>query len=192
MRLKLGKKKAALVVATAVASIGIIAAVASAATVLPAGTTTGPHDSRGACADCHTFAAPVVTPPVVTPPSTDTTPVVTPPSTDTTPVVTPPSTDTTPVVTPPSTDTTPVVTPPSTDTTPVVTPPAKDGSDCIRHPHAKFSTHKAHDTKMDRDDDKAEHKAEHKKAHKAHRTNASAEHRQDAQHRNVKSLHIED
>ena len=159
MRLKLGKKKAALVVATAVASIGIIAAVASAATVLPAGTTTGPHDSRGACADCHTFAAPVVTPPVVTPPSTDTTP---------------------------------VVTPPSTDTTPVVTPPAKDGSDCIRHPHAKFSTHKAHDTKMDRDDDKAEHKAEHKKAHKAHRTNASAEHRQDAQHRNVKSLHIED
>jgi len=180
VRLKLGKKKAALVVATAVASISIIAAVAYAAPVLPAGTTTGPHDSRGVCADCHTFAA-VVTPPVVTPPSTDTTP-----------VVTPPSTDTTPVVTPPSTDTTPVVTPPSTDTTPVVTPPKTDESDCVRHPNAKSAHHKMHDAKKAHKADKAHkaHKAD--KAHEAHHVNASAEHRQDAAHRNVMSMHIDD
>ena len=85
-------KKVKLVSLTAAALVAVSVATAFAAPVLQPGTTSGPHDSRGTCTDCHSYATvPVVTPPVVTPPVV-TPPVVTPPVV-TPPVVTPPTAD---------------------------------------------------------------------------------------------------
>ena len=49
--------KIALVCATTAIGVTMFAGVALAAPVLPAGTTSGPHNSRGTCTSCHSYAA---------------------------------------------------------------------------------------------------------------------------------------
>jgi hypothetical protein len=57
MRKHLGKKLAAAAAATVVV-MALAAGSAFAAPVLPAGKTSGPHNGRGTCSNCHTYAAP--------------------------------------------------------------------------------------------------------------------------------------
>jgi hypothetical protein len=57
MRKNLGKKLVVTVAATIVV-VALSAGVAFAAPVLQPGRTSGPHNSRGTCSNCHTYAAP--------------------------------------------------------------------------------------------------------------------------------------
>jgi hypothetical protein len=123
-------KKAGFVAMAATAILAASVATAFAAPVLPAGTTSGPHNGRGTCSDCHTYAAPVVKPPAPAP-----APVVTPPAPAPAPVVTPPAPAPAPapapVVTPPVVAPAPVVTPPvvAPVPAPVFTPTAGEDND---------------------------------------------------------------